>query len=228
MNAAVPSPQASAAPLVPSPMNLYSLYNCNIGAKLPQADLAVVCQYVWGQHGGGARCGSGACCIRGLHVGQHYSLMLLEQKIIIFDSRTLGGEMVLACDEPPPFLGFDASQVAQMFLVLGSCGALMQEARDLARVAHRMYGHVKGPLLATLEMTDLQNDLKPDNSSPLIVHYRELQLAICQYRPDETPPDETPPGKLRGPSESGTPDAGLTQVWPESRLSLLSSVRVRF
>ena len=133
--------------------------------------------------------------------------------------------MVLAggSTEPPPFLGFDASQVAQMFLVLGSCVALTQEARDLARVAHRVYGHVKGPLLATLEMTDLQNDLKPDNSSPLNVHYRELQLAIFHYRPDETPP-----GELRGPSESGTPDAGLTQVWPESRLSLLSSVRVRF
>ena len=138
--------------------------------------------------------------------------------------------MVLAggSTDPPPFLRFDASQVAQMFLVLGSCVALTQEARDLARVAHRVYGHVKGPLLATLEMTDLQNDLKPDNSSPLNVHYRELQLAIFHYRPDETPPDETPPGELWGPSESGTPDAGLTQVWPESRLSLLSSVRVRF
>ena len=127
--------------------------------------------------------------------------------------------------EPPPlFLGFTALQVTQMFFALSSCVALTQEARDLARVAHRVYGHVKGPLLATLEMTDL----KPDNFSPLNVHYRELQLAIFHYRPDETPPDETPPGELRGPSESGTPDAGLTQVWPESRLSLLSSVRVRF
>ena len=110
-------------------------------------------------------------------------------------------DMVLAggSTEPPPFLGFDASQVAQMFLVLGSCVALTQEARDLARVAHRVYGHVKGPLLATLEMTDLQDDLKPDNSSPLNVHYRELQLyrklqlAIFQYRPEQTPP-----GELRG------------------------------
>ena len=132
--------------------------------------------------------------------------------------------MVLAggSTESPAFLGFTALQVAQMFLVLGSCVALTQEARDLARVAHRVYGHVEGPLLAMLELADLQHDLKPDDSSPLNVHYRELQLAIFRYRPDETPP-----GELQRPSESGTPDAGLTQVLQESCLSLLSSVPLR-
>ena len=78
----------------------------------------------------------------------------------------------------------------------------------MARVAHRVYSHVEGPLLAALELADLKNDLKPHESNPLNVHYRELQLAIFRYRPDENPP-----GERQRPSEPGTPGAGLTQVF---------------
>jgi hypothetical protein len=112
-------------------------------------------------------------------------------------------------EPPPPFLGFTALQVTQMFFALSSCVALTQQARDLAHVAHRVYRQVEGPLLATLELADLKNDLKPDDSSPLNVHYRELQLTIFRYRLDETPP-----GEQQQPSGSGTPDAGSMQVLP--------------
>ena len=117
--------------------------------------------------------------IRGLHVGKHYRSQ--RESKALYSGPLRHGLLAGGSTEPPQFLGFTALQVAQMFLVLGSCVGPTQEARDFARVAHRVYGHVEGPLLATLELADLQHDLKPHNSSPLNVHYRELQLAILRY-----------------------------------------------
>ena len=95
-----------------------------------------------------------------------------------------------------------------------ACFNIIESQQFGARCPSRVRKLVDGPPLATLEREDLKDDLKPHDSSPLSVHYLELQLAIFRYRPDEIPPGELQERAFRVGHAQRWFDAGISGASP--------------